>query len=85
MLSAGELLPPRGLAPPPRRGWGAHLLLEIGAAAQAGKEEKQETGSLGSGAQCHHAFCPAVQSKDSCWCLGAGPGPFYGTSGRRVT
>lgn len=44
----------------------SHLLLEIGTAAQAGKEKKQETGSLGPSAQCHHAFCPAVQSKDLC-------------------
>lgn len=31
----------------------SHLLLEIGGAAQAGKEEKQETGSLGPSAECH--------------------------------
>lgn len=35
----------------------SHLLMEIGGAAQAGKEEKQETGSLGPSAECHHAFC----------------------------
>lgn len=85
MLSAEELLPHWDPALPPQRAWGAHLLSEIGAAAQAGKEEKQETGSLGPSAECHHAFCPAVQSKDLCWCPGPSPSPFYGTSRRRVT
>lgn len=67
-------------------GLGAHLLLEIAGAAQAGKEEKQETGSLGPSAEYHRAFCPAVQSKGLCGgFLGASLSPFYGTSGRRVT
>lgn len=44
--------------------WGAHQLLEKGAAGQAGDEEKQETGSLDLSALCHRTFRPVVQAKD---------------------